>query len=335
MIMKYLQKVQKEVALALDAKDKQLLRCLAEDARLPITQIAKKIRLSHDAVRYRLQQLEQSGVIQGYRTLVVAQRLGFEAYHVLLHVRQPIDPKKLVSRFQQNPHVRAVISFSGSYDYKIATVARNVPECDAIVNDILAACGTALQNYEILTIVKTLNTKAFPRHFLTTEDSIQSFPQQEIALDETDYAILSQIADNARLPLYSIAEKIKVSADTVHYRLKKMIHGGIILGFRPVINYAALDYSLYCLLVTLQNLTPEKEKKLQTLLHDDPNTIWAVKTIGRYNVMMYICIRKPADLHTTLDLLRQHFPELTNYEALLGYEEYKYTYFSEAMWKMR
>lgn len=337
--MKFLQQVPAERKVRLDAKDKQLLHWLSIDARTPATRLAKKVRLSHDAVRYRIRQLEKAGVIQGYRALVDATRLGFDAYHILVSLRQPgrEAEKAILQAFQRNPSVRAVIKFSGAYDYKLATVARNLRELDGILNGVLAACGPLLQGHELLPVVKTLASRAFPRSFLDEPGRPARQPEQPApALDDTDYAILAALADDARQPLYSVAERAKVSADTVQYRLKRLLASKVLLAFRPVINYAVLDYAVYCLLAEIQNLTEEKEARLREVLQDDAHTIWAAKTVGRYNLMLYACVRRPEEFHATVDLLRRHFPgDITATEALLAYEEYKYTYFSEAMWKTR
>lgn len=336
--MKYIQHTQSTGKVKLDAKDKMLLHWLSVNARLPCTQLARKVKLSHDAVRYRIAQLEKVGVIQGYRTLVNATALGFDAYHILLSLRQPSKDaeQRMVEAFKANPNVRAVIRFSGGFDYKLATVARNVQELDAICNEVLAACGTLLQQHELLPIVRTITTRAFPRSFLDVKEEKKRPLQESAEPDETDFRILSVLADDARQPIYRIAERAHISAETATYRIKHMLANGVILEFRPVINFAVLDYAVYCLLVTIQNMTVEKEQKLRQILHDDPHTIWAVKTVGRYNLMLYACVRHPEEFHTTVDALRLHFPgDISTYQALLAYEQYKYTYFSEAMWKAK
>ncbi|MDO8660544.1 MAG: hypothetical protein Q7K43_01520, partial [Candidatus Woesearchaeota archaeon] len=58
---------------------------------------------------------------------------------------------------------------------------------------------------------------------------------------------------------------------------------------------------------------------------------WAVKTIGRYNVLLYVCTNQPDDLVSTTTELRNFFTgAVKDYETLINYEEYKYTYYPEA-----
>ena len=63
-------------------------------------------------------------------------------------------------------------------------------------------------------------------------------------LDETDHSILDMLIENTRTPFTDIAKKLKISAGTVHVRVKKMEEGGIITGSSLTIDYKKLGYSL-------------------------------------------------------------------------------------------
>ena len=54
----------------MDKFDQQILALLRADARLPVSQIAREVNLSRSAVRERVRQLEQRGVISGYHAHV-------------------------------------------------------------------------------------------------------------------------------------------------------------------------------------------------------------------------------------------------------------------------
>jgi Lrp/AsnC family leucine-responsive transcriptional regulator len=61
----------------LDAKDWQLLEALQHDARLGYAELGRKVRLSAPAVAERVKQLEETGVITGYRAVINPKRLGY------------------------------------------------------------------------------------------------------------------------------------------------------------------------------------------------------------------------------------------------------------------
>jgi len=64
--------------LDLDAHDRKILSALAEEGRLSIVDLARRIGLSKSPTQARLRKLEADGVIIGYRALIDPVRLGLD-----------------------------------------------------------------------------------------------------------------------------------------------------------------------------------------------------------------------------------------------------------------
>jgi Lrp/AsnC family transcriptional regulator, leucine-responsive regulatory protein len=64
-------------AATIDAIDRRILGELQEDARLSMAELGRRISLSPPAVAERVQRLERTGVITGYRAEVEPKALGF------------------------------------------------------------------------------------------------------------------------------------------------------------------------------------------------------------------------------------------------------------------
>jgi DNA-binding Lrp family transcriptional regulator len=336
--MRVLEQLEQEKRVKLDLKDKKILALLAKNARTPATKISKIIGLSRDGVRYRIRNLMQNHVIQGYRTLVDVKAFGFEAYHVFIQLNTPSKEveKQIIEKFKAYPFIRAILKFSDKYDYEIAIIAKTIVEFDSLLTKIIGDCAEYLQDYEILIITNFLVENSFPKSFLEMHETSASIKAAKIGeklkLDEKDVQIINILANNASLPLYAVANKTKMSADSVKYRLNKMLANQIIKKFIPVINYASLGYTIYAVLLTIRGLSEKKEAKLKELLMTDKNVLWAVKTIGRYNVLLYLCVPDVEEFHKSLINIRTNFQgELNHYETLVAYEEYKYTYFPEGI----
>jgi len=330
MRMRVLPGTQNDQKVELDTYDKKILFALAQNIRTPYSQIGKKVGLSRDSIRYRIQRLHKSGVIQGYRALIDISKLDYMNAHVFLQLNQP-EPtaeKKLVEIFKSYPFVRAIIKFNGKFDFELALIAKSVQELDEILSKIITDCGDMLQHYELLLITKSFAGKTFPDNFLKAPE--QKIPKklQEVKLDDKDLKLISAIADHAELPLHKLASKVGLSADAIKYRLKKLKESGVILGFVPVINYDVLNYNVYAVLLSIASFTPTKEATLKEFLRTNKDVLWGVKTAGKYNVLLYICTKNPDDLIKTIADLRSHFVgDVRAYETLINYEEYKYTYF--------
>src|SRR3989338_6273790 len=326
----------------LDLKDRKILWLLGQDARMPLSEIAKKVALSRDTVAYRIKRIEQQKVILGARTVIDTTTLGYNAYHLLLRLTNPVKEveKEIIQKLRELPQVRAILKFAGGYDLEIAVIAKNIEEFDLLLTQIIQKTEKYLEDYEILVVSKDLIGQTFPKKFLTgftvknltSKKKTKSIAKENI--DTKDFEIIKIIRDNAQLSLLDISSKTKSSADTVAYRLKRLQERKIITRYVPVINYASIGYRITALLMQISNLDAEKEKKLRTFLEMNEHVLWGVKCVGKYNLLAYVCTQKEEELHQAINSLRALFPEqIKNYHSLLAFVEYKYTYAPDVLFE--
>ena len=314
----------------LDLKDKKILYLLSKNARLALSKIAKIVNLSRDSVAYRIKNLEKRGVLHDSLAVVDVSRFGYDSYHIFLRLNSPTREAELdlIEKIRQLPYVRALIKFNGKYDFEVAVIAKNILEFDGILTEIIGKTGNYLQDYELLIITENFRAGTFPDSFLKNFDyKVKPTKQQRYAPDKKDFSLIKIIRDNAQLSLLDISKMVKLSPDAVSYRLKKLVGSGVIINYSPVISYSTLGYNIYALLLNINSLGSEKEKILKSFLKNNDHILWAVKTVGRYNTLIYVCTKKEDHLHKTNTELRNLFPEqIKNYESLLAFAEYKYTY---------
>ena len=70
--------------MKLDIKDKKILYELDKNAKISASDVAKIVLLSKDAVGYRIKNLEDKGIIRGYRAVVDLTKLGYSLFRVYL-----------------------------------------------------------------------------------------------------------------------------------------------------------------------------------------------------------------------------------------------------------
>lgn len=70
-----------------------------------------------------------------------------------------------------------------------------------------------------------------------------------VAYDNIDLEIIDLLLDDGRASLRSIAEEIDVSVTTVSNHLKEMEKEGIVKGFKPVVSYPDLGYTVTSILM--------------------------------------------------------------------------------------
>ncbi len=347
--MRYLQKVDKNKLIDLDLKDKKILAILESDARTSTSSIAKVAGLGRDVTDYRIKHLEQTGVIQGYRTIIDIHKFGYESYHVFIQLNKPTKDveESIIKKFQNRSYIRAIIKYSGKYDFELAIIAKNITEFDSILDQTIDDCRQYLESYEVLILTKPYVSRVFPKKFLQTtiplkiknsnldKALLNKNTQGDIktySVDNKDLEILKMLSEKPRESAYAISEslkKYKLSHDSVAYRIKNMISSNIITKFIPVINYSSIKYSVYCLLLRI-SAPIKNQATLKEVLQNDDKILWSVKCVGKYDLIIYLCVSEIDELHDTINTIRNYFPQnIKDYEILLAYEEYKYNYFPD------
>lgn len=332
--MKYLQKIKDIENIRLDLKDKKILSILANNSRMPITQISKRVALSRDAVSYRIKNYERVGIIQGYRTLVDISKLGYSNYHLFIKLNNPakVNEEKIIARLIKIPNIRAILKFNGNFDLEIALIVKDLQELDDLMTKITDSCSGFIQEYELLALVKNYVSLDFPKSFMDSADYQKKIVIEKYTPDKKDIELLKIIGEDATLNLSKIGDKIHLSADAVNYRIKKLIESGIIIKFIPVLNYDALDFTLHAVLLNVNSFDKESEKKLADFLDSNKNTLWAVKCVGRFNVLIYFLVKSNREFQDTIINLRSLFPkQIHSYESLIAFEKYKYIYFPKEL----
>ena len=335
--MRFTQRTDVQGETATDAKDRKILSLLSQNARTPFTILSRKVGLSKDSVRYRVARLEKRGIIQGCTTQVDTSRLGFDSYHLFFRLKKPGDEERirLIMKIKQYPFVKVIIEFSGRYDLEVGVVARSIGELDRIIALLMADFYPSVEECLLLILAKNYISRVLPLSFTRMQDSRTDIEKQkawpdDLRPDKTDLGLLSIISKDASLPLHKIGSKLGLSGDAVRYRLRKLSEGKIILGYRPIINYSALGYTVYVVLMNITGLDSAKEKRLASHLRLNESVFWAVKTIGTYNLLAYLCVRKSEEFHQAIISLRNMFAsDIRDFETLVAYEEHVYTYFPE------
>jgi len=129
--------------MELDATDWKILRELQRQGRLTNVELASRVGLSPPPCLRRVQALERSGIIAGYRALLDAEALGFEVTlfaFVGLKSQAEAELNAFTTRVGEWPLVREAYAISGEADFLLKCVARDLPSLqDFIIRELTAA----------------------------------------------------------------------------------------------------------------------------------------------------------------------------------------------------
>jgi Lrp/AsnC family transcriptional regulator len=125
----------------LDDIDRKILDILQEDSMISVKDIAQQVGLSFSPTYERIRAMKQAGIIVRYVAILDPEKVGFEIMSYCNITLKEQSGKKLSQfedRIRQEPNVLEVISLSGTYDYMIKVVARNIKEYNAFLTTVLA-----------------------------------------------------------------------------------------------------------------------------------------------------------------------------------------------------
>lgn len=240
--------------MKLDKKDMQILGILDWNARMPITQIAKKTGLNKDVVKYRIKNLEKKGIIEGYYSLINTSKLGFMTVRVyldLVDTNKEIE-NKIVDYLDNELHAGYIFSIDGEYQLGIISWEKSIYELGKKLRKFKERFGDFLGK-EDLSIFTTLNH--YPRGMFpnASKDSIVLKEEEAVELKKNDLKILDRLSNNARITSVDLSYELKIPQRTVIYTIKKLEKERIILGYRAKINIEKLGYGNYFLEIYTHN----------------------------------------------------------------------------------
>ncbi|WP_113913168.1 Lrp/AsnC family transcriptional regulator [Roseovarius dicentrarchi] len=122
----------------LDKFDRAILRVLATDGRISVTDLARQIGLSKSPTQARLRRLEASRVISGYRAMIDPIRLGLD--HVsFVEVRLTDTREAALAEFnaavRKIPEIEQVHLIAGNFDYLMKIRTRSMNDYRQILAD--------------------------------------------------------------------------------------------------------------------------------------------------------------------------------------------------------
>ena len=316
--------------IKLDLNDKKILSMLSDNSRLPLNSIAKKVRLSRDAVDYRIKRLSREGVIMQFFPIVNLEKFGYETFHIFFLIDE-MDRKQqdeFLIFLKRHPNVKNIIEYSDRWDFEVVLVARSLREFDDIVSQITSKFPQLIFEKETMQVIKGYNSIHLPLKFYEeTGHKMQeeSFNDKDVKIDETDIKILGILCDNCRIPSVKIAQLVGLTPDAVNYRIKKMADGNVIRKFTILVNLSALNFNWYTFSVSMKTFTREHDSKFRQFVITHPYIIRAVKTLGVWDFLLYVVADNPRHFHSTVKEIKNYFSDIIrNHQTLLAYVEHLY-----------
>ena len=115
--------------IKLDSFDHAILRIMAIEGRLSVTELAARIGLTKSPTQTRLRRLEEQGVIQGYRALIDPHQIGM-AHIAFVEVKLSDTREAALQSFnaaaRSVPEIEECHLIAGAFDYLLKVRSRDI-----------------------------------------------------------------------------------------------------------------------------------------------------------------------------------------------------------------
>lgn len=155
----------------LDQLDKQILKLISEDARIPFLEVARACGVSGAAIHQRIQKLTSMGILKGSQFIIDPEKVGFETCAFIgLNLKHPEAFDSVVEKLKEIPEVVECHYTTGDYDLFIKIYAANNHHLLTIIHDKLQPLGLA-RSESIISFHSAINRQLAMADLLPMEEN--------------------------------------------------------------------------------------------------------------------------------------------------------------------
>lgn len=280
----------RQQAIKLDATDRKLFWYLCQDARMPKTTLARKLRISPSLLQYKIARLERLGAVVP-TVILDLPALGINSYFIFLDRLGEKEAQRILS----NDIPFTVMRTIGQYQYVL----------HIITNEIDSYCKKHLpaQLFDIHPV-----QAMYPDNFNGYHVPLAGKPlrtPQPVQMDRKDYALLHQLTLAPTAPVLQLGKALRMDPSTVKKRMQSLERAGIIQFFRVGANVFDLGFLSYVLHV---RIPPGEKRQLLHRIREDHYSGFVYETLTGY--IFYYYPEHHSQLLAFISTLEQHHPSM-------------------------
>lgn len=126
----------------IDDIDRKLLKELTRNARLAVSELARRVGLSKTPVAARIRQLEETGIITGYRATLSPIKLGLSHVtyvQIRLDDTREVSLKAFNAAVRQIPEIVECYMIAGGFDYLLKVRSHDISDYRRIMGETLSS----------------------------------------------------------------------------------------------------------------------------------------------------------------------------------------------------
>ena len=141
----------------IDNIDLKILNILSSNAKMPYTEVAKKVFVSGGTVHVRMRKLEKMGVVRGTKLDIDYARLGYNiSCYMGIYLEKSYLYKNAVDSLKRIPEVVEIHAITGQYTIFIKILCKDTPHIREILDTIIHKVKGITRTESFMSIEETL-----------------------------------------------------------------------------------------------------------------------------------------------------------------------------------
>jgi len=312
----------------LDLTDRKILYELDLDSRISFKQLGKKLNIAKETASFRVKRLVKKGYIKNFITTINTSKLNRFYYKLFykFHKTTSKTDKEIIEFVRNYKSTAYFASLEGRYDITFLILAKDMQDLYQFLVPFREKFGDYILEQEILTMpsVHRFNFRFFHQggKLLHTK-----YPEKlvEPKIDEIDYKIIKNLAQNSRVNLIELAKITNTETNVVKYRINKLKKAKILGTHVLDVNFEKFDMQQIQICYSLRN--HNAINKLISHVATNPKSTFATVTLGKYDLAVEFVVENMKELRTILNNIKEEFSEDINDHDVFIMEEHSINWF--------
>jgi len=155
--------------IKLDEIDLKILNILSENARINAIEISSKLKITPNTIINRIKNLKKIGIIQAYEPLLHVEKIGYQAYKLLIKFQNITEEKErqLIAFSQRNTNVIGIIKLIGLWDFEIEIEIDNREQLHQFIMEIRDKFKDIIKEFETLPLYHDYRYNFLPKDLVS------------------------------------------------------------------------------------------------------------------------------------------------------------------------
>jgi len=299
--------------MELDVLDRKLLYFLDRDARQSIASLAKRLHIGRNVALYRINRLKEQGIIKGAFAEINNTMIGYYSFRIFFKLSNytEMQQKEFFSFIEKNEDIMWFSRVLGKWDVDIVFMTKEIREFEKFRRNLFLNFNSIIEESEISLLTQIYH---YPKDYLLGDVRKNFSPtilninaRSEYTIDGKDEELMRLLTKDAFIGIVDLAQKLKLSINTIKKKIKNLEKNNIILGYRLFLDAEKLGYLYYKLHISLKNYSEKDINSLKSWLASKSNVIYTDHYINGQDFEIELHLKSEAEYINFLEEINREY----------------------------